>query len=55
MENKMKKILDSLRLKLRKTYMKTLKANVQHKKNKIAKLNKKLLLLELEIKSHQDR
>lgn len=45
--------IKNLKEKLYKTWLKLLKANVKHNNYKIAKLESKLIQLELEAKQHE--
>ena len=47
----MTETFDIIKEKIQKTYMKLLKAEIKHKKNKVAKLEAKLIQLELEAKT----
>ena len=46
----MTQTINIIKDKIQKTYMKLLKAEIKHKKNKVARLEAKLIQLELEAK-----
>jgi len=50
----MKDAIAKLKAKLRKIWMKLLKAEVRHKPEKVAKLNRKLIKHELKLQKRRD-